>query len=62
VLGARRNEIEVRAQALQLQIETARTWAQLRYLYPDDPPGSLASVDPRSRAPGAELSKAGEAR
>ncbi|MDB5863628.1 MAG: Heavy metal efflux outer membrane protein [Betaproteobacteria bacterium] len=61
VLGARRNEIEVRAQALQLQIDTARIWAQLRYLYPDDTAGALASVDPRSRAPGVELSKAGEA-
>lgn len=35
VLAARRNEIEVRTQALQLQIDTARVWAQLRYLYPD---------------------------
>jgi outer membrane protein TolC len=35
VIGARRNEIDVRAQALQLQIDTARVWAQLRYLFPD---------------------------
>ena len=36
VLAARRNEIEVRAQTLQLEIDTARVWAQLRYLYPDE--------------------------
>ena len=36
VLAARRNEIDVRAQALQLEVEVARVWAQLRYLYPDD--------------------------
>ena len=36
VLSARRNEIDVRAQTLQLEIDTARVWAQLRYLYPDE--------------------------
>ncbi|HUP95412.1 MAG TPA: TolC family protein [Burkholderiales bacterium] len=36
VLAARRNEIDVRAQTLQLEIDTARVWAQLRFLYPDD--------------------------
>lgn len=36
VLAARRNEIEVRAQSLQLEIDTARVWAQLRFLYPDE--------------------------
>ena len=36
VVAARRNELEVRAQSLQLEIEVARAWAQLRYLYPDD--------------------------
>jgi outer membrane protein TolC len=35
VLGARRNEIEVRMQALQLEAETARLWAQLNFLFPD---------------------------
>ena len=36
VVAARRNELEVRAQSLQLEIEVARAWAQLRFLYPDD--------------------------
>lgn len=36
VLAARRNEIDVRIQALQLQTETARLWAQLNFLFPVD--------------------------
>jgi outer membrane protein TolC len=35
VLSARRNEIEVRMQAVQLEAETARLWAQLNFLLPD---------------------------
>lgn len=34
VLAARRNEIDVRLQALQLQADTARIWAQLNFLFP----------------------------
>jgi outer membrane protein TolC len=34
VLAARRNEIEVRLQALRLEAETAKRWAQLNFLYP----------------------------
>lgn len=34
VLAARRSEIEVRIQALQLQTDTARLWAQLNFLFP----------------------------
>jgi outer membrane protein TolC len=34
VLAARRNELDVRLQALQLEAETARRWAQLNFLYP----------------------------
>lgn len=34
VLAARRNELEVRLQALQLAAETAKRWAQLNFLYP----------------------------
>jgi outer membrane protein TolC len=40
VLAARRNEIDVRLQALQLETDTARLWAQLNFLYPQD--GALA--------------------
>lgn len=36
LLMARRGEIEVRLQALQLEMETARLWAQLEYLTPDE--------------------------
>ena len=36
VLIARRSEIDVRMQALQLDQETARLWAQLNFLFPDD--------------------------
>jgi outer membrane protein TolC len=35
VLLARRNEIDVRMQALQLEMDTARAWAQLNFLLPD---------------------------
>jgi outer membrane protein TolC len=35
VLAARRNEIEVRTQTLQLEMDTARIWAQLNFLVPD---------------------------
>ena len=40
VLAARREEINIRIQALGLELETARFWAQLNYLKPDN---SLAS-------------------
>lgn len=35
VLAARRYELEVRLQALQLETDTARWWAQLNFLIPD---------------------------
>jgi len=35
VLAARRNEIDVRTQTLQLEMDTARIWAQLNFLAPD---------------------------
>jgi outer membrane protein TolC len=35
VLAARRNEIDVRLQALQLEADAARLWAQLNFLYPE---------------------------
>jgi outer membrane protein TolC len=36
VLAARRNEIEVRLQLLQLETDTARLWAQINFLVPED--------------------------
>jgi len=36
VLSARRSEIEARMQALQLEMETARLWAQINFLVPDN--------------------------
>jgi len=36
VLAARRNESEVRVQALQLEMETARLWAQINFMFPDE--------------------------
>ena len=36
VLAARKNEIEMRTQALQLNADTARAWAQLNFLVPTD--------------------------
>src|SRR5260221_323826 len=35
VLGARRNESDVRMQAVQLEMDTARLWAKLNFLSPD---------------------------
>jgi len=35
VLLARRNEVDVRMQALQLEMDTARLWAQLNFLVPE---------------------------
>jgi len=35
LLVARRGEIDLRLQALQLEMETARLWAQLNFLFPD---------------------------
>jgi outer membrane protein TolC len=40
VLAARRNEIDMRIQALQLAAETARLWAQINFLFPADAHGA----------------------
>jgi outer membrane protein TolC len=51
VLLARRSEIEVRMQALQLEMDTARLWAQLNFLFPDGDAATHTGVthvkDPR---------------
>ncbi|WP_395058632.1 TolC family protein [Polaromonas sp.] len=46
VLAARREEINTRIQTLSLELETARLWAQLNYLNPDNSiaPGANASA------------------
>lgn len=45
VLAARRNEIDVRLQALQLQADTAKIWAQLNFLFPTTASASHAGMD-----------------
>ena len=35
-LGARRDELDARLQVLSLELETARLWAQLNFLLPQD--------------------------
>ena len=45
-LLARRDEIDVRIQALVLEMETARSWAQLNFLVPNSPPFSPAKDRP----------------
>ena len=51
VLLARRNEIDVRMQVLQLEMDTARLWAQLNFLFPDGDaathPGVTHAKEPR---------------
>jgi outer membrane protein TolC len=44
VLLARRNEVDVRMQALQLEMDTARLWAQLNFLFPDGDAATHAGV------------------
>lgn len=39
LLLARRNEIDLRMQAVQLEMDTARLWAQLEFLVPDEARG-----------------------
>jgi len=51
VLIARRGEIDVRLQALQLETETARLWAQLNYLVPDGAGGAHVTFDSRKGRP-----------
>jgi outer membrane protein TolC len=43
LLLARRNEIDVRLQALQLEMDTARVWAQLAFAFPGHEAESAAS-------------------
>jgi outer membrane protein TolC len=49
VLAARRNELDVRLQALQLQTETAKRWAQLNFLYPSGRDMPASAKQPEAR-------------
>lgn len=44
VLAARKDELDVRLQALQLELDTARLWAQLNFLYPTSAAPGQAAV------------------
>jgi outer membrane protein TolC len=44
VLAARRNGIDVRIQALQLAIDTARIWAQINFLFPTNDMAAHAAM------------------
>ncbi len=48
LLLARRSEIDLRLQSLQLEMETARLWAQLNYLFPEET--DLRHTNPPSAA------------
>lgn len=50
VLAARRNETELRMQAIELQLDTSRLWAQLNFLFPDSE-GVAHSPTLSSKAP-----------
>jgi outer membrane protein TolC len=50
VLMARRSEIDVRMQALQLEMDTARLWAQLNFLFPEGDAATHAGVN-RTKEP-----------
>lgn len=47
VLMARRNEIDVRLEALQLEAETARQWAELNFLFPDNGLSHISATQPK---------------
>jgi len=50
LLLARRNEIQVRLQTVQLEAEIARLWAQLNFLFPADTGAAHASAAAQSSA------------
>ena len=45
VLRARRDEIDARLRALELESNTARLWAQLNFLFPDDQAGPETNAE-----------------
>jgi outer membrane protein TolC len=50
LLLARRDEIDVRMQGVQLELDTARLWAQLNFLAPEDSGTTITSVPAQSTA------------
>jgi outer membrane protein TolC len=50
LLLARRDEIEVRMHAVQLEMDIARLWAQLNFLFPDSAGTTRSSVPAQSNA------------
>ncbi len=56
ILRARRDEIDLHLRMLELEMGTARLWAQLNFLFPDDEAPPLASTD-RDGAIVSEASK-----
>jgi GAF domain-containing protein len=44
VLAARRDAIEVRLQALQLEADTSRLWAQINFLFPTDSTAAVPAL------------------
>ncbi|MGH8864000.1 MAG: TolC family protein [Burkholderiales bacterium] len=50
LLLARRDEIDVRMHAVQLEMEIARLWAQLNFLFPDSAGTTRASIPAQSTA------------
>ncbi|MBI3375414.1 MAG: TolC family protein [Betaproteobacteria bacterium] len=57
LLLARRNEIDVRLQAVQLEMETARLWAQLNFLLPDNVGIAHTTVPGRSTTTSTQETK-----
>jgi outer membrane protein TolC len=57
LLLARRNEIDVRMQAVQLQMETARLWAQLNFLFPENVGTAHTTVPGRSTTTSTQETK-----
>ena len=53
VLGARRNEIEVRLQSLQLELEASRLWAQLNFMIPANQQSTPSTPSASVGSPGA---------
>jgi outer membrane protein TolC len=51
VLAARRDQAEIRLQALQLELDTARRWAQLNFLFPQDAAGQHGGMNNRQDSP-----------